>query len=73
MRHAVLFILWNAVFGALPWACRLDGPVVYFWRMASSMLKVFDPIVMLSGASRAGELELRKALPTAAKIRLTLT
>uniref|UniRef100_R7W949 Pentatricopeptide repeat-containing protein n=1 Tax=Aegilops tauschii TaxID=37682 RepID=R7W949_AEGTA len=56
-------ILWNAVLGALARACH--EAMVHFWRMAS-MRKAFDPTVMLSGASRAGDMELGMALHGAA-------
>ncbi|KQK11448.1 pentatricopeptide repeat-containing protein At4g19220, mitochondrial [Brachypodium distachyon] len=62
-------ILWNAVIGALTRACRLGDAVALFRRMAGVRGEAFDSttvVVMLSGASRAGELDLGMALHAAA-------
>ncbi|KAE8803326.1 pentatricopeptide repeat-containing protein [Hordeum vulgare] len=61
-------ILWNAALDALTRSCRLGDAAVLFRRMAR-VLGAFDSatmVIMLSGASRAGDMDLGTALHAAA-------
>ncbi|KAF7025887.1 hypothetical protein CFC21_038038 [Triticum aestivum] len=61
-------ILWNAALDALTRSCRLGDAVVLFRRMVC-VLGAFDSatmVIMLSGASRARDMELGTALHAAA-------